>query len=287
MPYDVARHLAANFCWDVRHLLIPLFGRDFPSLCLPPDNPNHGNFKIDPAIVRAAAIEMQYWRKHGEHSPMTSPARPMSTSATVAPETPMHESKFSCSPWVKSSKPQRPQRSKHREADDEDDYKDNDDKDTNERRSFSPAISPQVSPRSKTMTWTAINRHGLPSPASSYPAFSPLERALTYTSSDNQPRSAIEHRPKRRLSKASNDEPEHQHDTRPMTASTMGVAIDNENGHRRRSSSKHSDDTVNAAHLLMGLGVPVVHKSTGTKQPAQSADLKQPSPKRTRRGSRY
>ncbi|KAF7715175.1 Uncharacterized protein PECH_006083 [Penicillium ucsense] len=56
MPFEAAKAIAATFCWEIRFLLTPIFGLDFPELCVPPDD--HFNFNrmiIDPRIVQEAA----------------------------------------------------------------------------------------------------------------------------------------------------------------------------------------------------------------------------------------
>ncbi|KAJ5505257.1 hypothetical protein N7453_004214 [Penicillium expansum] len=36
MPYEAARAMAATFCWRIRYALTPLFGTEFPAMCIPP-----------------------------------------------------------------------------------------------------------------------------------------------------------------------------------------------------------------------------------------------------------
>ncbi|KAH8689413.1 transcription regulator HTH, apses-type DNA-binding domain-containing protein, partial [Talaromyces proteolyticus] len=52
MPFEAAKAVSATFCWNIRHALTPLFGKEFPSLCIPPDSPQFGKMVIDPDIVR-------------------------------------------------------------------------------------------------------------------------------------------------------------------------------------------------------------------------------------------
>lgn len=33
MPFEAAKHVAANFCWKIRYALTPIFGTDFPQIC--------------------------------------------------------------------------------------------------------------------------------------------------------------------------------------------------------------------------------------------------------------
>lgn len=55
MPYDAAKAVTATFCWEIRHALMPLFGPDFPSMCIPREDVHRfGRMVIDPAIVKMA-----------------------------------------------------------------------------------------------------------------------------------------------------------------------------------------------------------------------------------------
>lgn len=63
MPYEAAKAVAATFCWKIRHALTPLFGLDFPSMCIhPQDRGRFGRMVIDPAIVRKATETANYYR---------------------------------------------------------------------------------------------------------------------------------------------------------------------------------------------------------------------------------
>lgn len=55
MPFETAKAIAATFCWKVRYVLTPLFGTDFPSMCIPPtDRARFSRMVIDPAVVKQA-----------------------------------------------------------------------------------------------------------------------------------------------------------------------------------------------------------------------------------------
>ncbi|OKL61494.1 hypothetical protein UA08_03334 [Talaromyces atroroseus] len=54
MPFETAKAVAATFCWKIRYALTPLFGTDFPSLCIPPQSRQFGKMTIDPDIIRQA-----------------------------------------------------------------------------------------------------------------------------------------------------------------------------------------------------------------------------------------
>lgn len=63
MPFEAAKAIAATFCWEIRYLLTPLFGLDFPEMCIcPTDRVNFGRMVIDPAIVEEAAETARRYR---------------------------------------------------------------------------------------------------------------------------------------------------------------------------------------------------------------------------------
>lgn len=63
MPFDAAKAVAATFCWKIRFALTPLFGLDFPSLCVHPDDRSRfGRMVIDPAIVQKCTKMTQSYR---------------------------------------------------------------------------------------------------------------------------------------------------------------------------------------------------------------------------------
>lgn len=63
MPYQAARAIAATFCYDIRYALTPIFGNEFPSMCLSPKDPGFAKFLIDPAIVRQCAAETERFKR--------------------------------------------------------------------------------------------------------------------------------------------------------------------------------------------------------------------------------
>ena len=91
MPFACAKAVAATFCHDLRHALVPLFGKDFIDICVPPSDALHGNFKIDPAIIKACTIETQTWLQRADarftpgssREPSEAPGTPR--SGVIAP----------------------------------------------------------------------------------------------------------------------------------------------------------------------------------------------------------
>ncbi|KAJ9490292.1 hypothetical protein VN97_g2942 [Penicillium thymicola] len=63
MPYEAARAMAATFCWRIRYALTPLFGTEFPAMCIPPtDRKFHGRMVIPPEVVQRATNTSNYYR---------------------------------------------------------------------------------------------------------------------------------------------------------------------------------------------------------------------------------
>ncbi|PSK78842.1 hypothetical protein CJJ07_001280 [Candidozyma auris] len=47
VPHSLCKRLARSFCYYIRYQLIPIFGTDFPDLCLHPDDPGFGELRFD------------------------------------------------------------------------------------------------------------------------------------------------------------------------------------------------------------------------------------------------
>lgn len=77
MPFEAAKAIAATFCWNIRHALTPLFGLDFPSLCVPPTNTSqYGHMLIDRETVQKATETANYYRMLELRSPVVTSPRP-------------------------------------------------------------------------------------------------------------------------------------------------------------------------------------------------------------------
>ncbi|KAK4462265.1 hypothetical protein QBC42DRAFT_201724 [Cladorrhinum samala] len=82
MPYDCAKAVCATFCYQIAGALIPLFGPDFPSKCVPEGAPGFRRMVIDPAVVaqakREAAQLCQFPRSSSGPLPSPTPSRHIS-----------------------------------------------------------------------------------------------------------------------------------------------------------------------------------------------------------------
>ncbi|KAI0147598.1 hypothetical protein GGR57DRAFT_505497 [Xylariaceae sp. FL1272] len=63
MPYQCAKAVCATFCWSIAGALIPIFGPDFPSLCIAPEAPDYGRMIIESAIVIQSTREAEHFRR--------------------------------------------------------------------------------------------------------------------------------------------------------------------------------------------------------------------------------
>ena len=79
MPYYCAREVCATFCHHIAGALIPIFGPDFPSSCIPRDDPRFGRMVIDPATTEAAARQAEQFRQMS--SPYSAVLSPRQTGS--------------------------------------------------------------------------------------------------------------------------------------------------------------------------------------------------------------
>ena len=72
MPFEAAKAIAATFCWDIRYALTPIFGLDFPGICLSSDDPNFDRMVIDPDIVKCCKAQAEQYRQESRLSSRSS-----------------------------------------------------------------------------------------------------------------------------------------------------------------------------------------------------------------------
>jgi hypothetical protein len=63
MPYSCALAVCTTFCAHIAGALIPIFGPNFPSQCVPPEAPEHGRMIINASIVAQATAEAEAFRQ--------------------------------------------------------------------------------------------------------------------------------------------------------------------------------------------------------------------------------
>ena len=89
MPYACAKAICATFCQPIAGALIPIFGPDFPSQCVPVDAPEHGRMTIDPVIILDSTREAEAFRRMYAAVQQPYQALPSPTSLP-SPRSPQH-----------------------------------------------------------------------------------------------------------------------------------------------------------------------------------------------------
>ena len=237
MPYQAAKAIAATFCYDIRWALTPVFGNDFPYICLTPDDPCFAKFFIDPAIVRYCTQETTRFRDLG---PMYEIQRPITPPRSEAPE-----SRFGPPPLHAQAVKQR----RARPADIESGY--GTDTDRSDRYLFSPEVSPRT-------RFTPINRPQSPysprtaeSSLMSSPASLRVPQGLLTPTSVPCEYPGEGLRTKRTHSKVTlYDLPTNEAVNRPQTAGTVDSAHGSE---VYGGEDNHSHVEIDAAEMLLSL----------------------------------
>ena len=79
MPFEAAKAVAARFCYEIRYVLVPVFGPDFVSMCEECGNPSYLRLEVQPSIIQrcteaATAIQAQSREPSVAVSPRTPAA---------------------------------------------------------------------------------------------------------------------------------------------------------------------------------------------------------------------
>ncbi|CAK7235200.1 hypothetical protein SBRCBS47491_009211 [Sporothrix bragantina] len=80
MPFTCAKAVCATFCYHIAGALIPIFGPDFPSECLPPQSTDFARMVIDQALVIEATRETHIMREIYLRNPDEGVMPPVGTS---------------------------------------------------------------------------------------------------------------------------------------------------------------------------------------------------------------
>ena len=81
MPFEAAKAVAATFCYNIRYALTPVFGLDFASSCIVPDDPSFGRMIIDHRIIQRCTEEAKGFRAFSREASLAgSPRNPASPS---------------------------------------------------------------------------------------------------------------------------------------------------------------------------------------------------------------
>ncbi|KAJ8122807.1 hypothetical protein O1611_g9748 [Lasiodiplodia mahajangana] len=103
MPYQCAKAVCATFCHNISGALIPIFGPDFPALCIQVDTPEYSRMVIDPAIVVRSTREAEYYRRLYSNT-ATSGSVPRNESDTIATISPKRDRRAFRSPFDDTSR---------------------------------------------------------------------------------------------------------------------------------------------------------------------------------------
>ncbi|KIW93830.1 uncharacterized protein Z519_05145 [Cladophialophora bantiana CBS 173.52] len=148
IPYDAAKAMAATFCWHIRYALTPVFGKDFPDMCLPPDSEDFGSMQIDPEITKRCALQARHYRELESSLVASGPSSGISSPRT--PQTPQVR------PQLRKILPKP-----YNETDTLSEYS----TDTSREDEYELSSSPQVA---FTNPWSAVNTPRSPSPRISF-----------------------------------------------------------------------------------------------------------------------
>lgn len=90
MPFEAAKAMAATFCYSIRYALTPLFGVDFLSLCVKPEDPKFALMVIDSKIVRDCTASARAFcaLSRGASHGGTPSMKPASSLKTWSPKSP-------------------------------------------------------------------------------------------------------------------------------------------------------------------------------------------------------
>jgi hypothetical protein len=76
VPFEAAKAIAATFCYEFRHALIPVFGLEFVDICIKPMSPGFGDMSIDPKITQRCIEQADHYRLLEQQGP-TVPSTPV------------------------------------------------------------------------------------------------------------------------------------------------------------------------------------------------------------------
>lgn len=168
MPYEAAKAVAATFCYHIRYALTPVFGVDFLSLCIRPEDPSFGRMIINRSIVRQCTEAARGFR-----------ALSREASSASSPQTPASQTSYPG--WT----PKSLRHKAIKDMDIESEY--STDTDRSDKYLFSP-------PHSLNFKWTALNtprsantpQFQLPSPKQTMTPASISEDNISQNSSSSE-----------------------------------------------------------------------------------------------------
>jgi hypothetical protein len=101
MPFNCARAVCATFCYEIAGALIPIFGPNFPSECISPNESGYKRMIIQPEIVAESTLEAEMFRSEYGVAPsqricdsISPPPPRRSMRATGPQEYPSHDQRI-------------------------------------------------------------------------------------------------------------------------------------------------------------------------------------------------
>ena len=93
VPYAAAKAAALTFCYPIRYALTPLFGLDFPQMCIRTSEEGFGSMAIDPKIIRECTEQAARYfamenRSSGTSTPETGSPSCFDSSLSTPPSSP-------------------------------------------------------------------------------------------------------------------------------------------------------------------------------------------------------
>lgn len=83
MPFEAAKAVAARFCYEIRYVLVPVFGPDFVSMCQKPGDPSLIRFNVDPSIIQRCTEAVTANQAQSRQSSLAVSPRTTTASAKV------------------------------------------------------------------------------------------------------------------------------------------------------------------------------------------------------------
>ena len=89
VPFEAAKAVASRFCYDIRYVLVPVFGPDFLSMCETPDQGAWMNLSIGRSIIQNCTEAATAYQSQSRESSMAiSPRTTSACTTTIWPTKP-------------------------------------------------------------------------------------------------------------------------------------------------------------------------------------------------------
>ena len=82
VPFEAAKAVASRFCYDIRYVLVPVFGPDFLSMCATPDQEAWMNLSIGRSVIQHCTEAATAYQAQSRESSMAISPRTTSACTT-------------------------------------------------------------------------------------------------------------------------------------------------------------------------------------------------------------